>query len=175
MISKWPKFRDDWRFEAEETATETIKEAVRAVRAIRTSMNVPPSRKAKMIVVSDKKEIRDIFRQGQVFFASLGYASEVAVQKDREGIPEDAVSAVTPDAVICIPFADLVDIDKELERLGKEEERLAKEIARGEGMLSNERFLSKAPEAKVAEEKEKLARYRAAMAQVKERIQTLKK
>ena len=136
-------------------------------------MNVPPSRKAKVFVVSEKEDIQNIFRQGSVFFGTLASASSVEVQSDKTGIPEDAVSAVTPDAVMYMPFADLVDIEKELERLHKEEERLKKEIARGEGMLSNERFMSKAPEAKVKEEQEKLARYRAAMEQVQERLAAL--
>ena len=169
MISSWPEYKEEWNFTEEETSIETIKEAVRAIRTVRTSMNVPPSRKAKVFVVSEKEDIQNIFRQGSVFFGTLASASSVEVQSDKTGIPEDAVSAVTPDAVMYMPFADLVDIEKELERLHKEEERLKKEIARGEGMLSNERFMSKAPEAKVKEEQEKLARYRAAMEQVQER------
>ena len=173
MISSWPEYKDEWNFAVEETSIETIKEAVRAIRTVRTSMNVPPSRKAKVFVVSEKEDIQNIFRQGSVFFGTLASASSVEVQSDKTGIPEDAVSAVTPDAVMYMPFADLVDIEKELERLHKEEERLKKEIARGEGMLSNERFMSKAPEAKVKEEQEKLARYRAAMEQVQERLAAL--
>ncbi|MDD6455433.1 MAG: valine--tRNA ligase [Lachnospiraceae bacterium] len=173
MISSWPEYKEEWNFTEEETSIETIKEAVRAIRTVRTSMNVPPSRKAKVFVVSEKEDIQNIFRQGSVFFGTLASASSVEVQSDKTGIPEDAVSAVTPDAVMYMPFADLVDIEKELERLHKEEERLKKEIARGEGMLSNERFMSKAPEAKVKEEQEKLARYRAAMEQVQERLAAL--
>ena len=173
MISSWPEYKEEWNFTEEETSIETIKEAVRAIRTVRTSMNVPPSRKAKVFVVSEKEDIQNIFRQGSVFFGTLASASSVEVQSDKTGIPEDAVSAVTPDAVMYMPFVDLVDIEKELERLHKEEERLKKEIARGEGMLSNERFMSKAPEAKVKEEQEKLARYRAAMEQVQERLAAL--
>ena len=173
MISSWPEYKEEWNFTEEETSIETIKEAVRAIRTVRTSMNVPPSRKAKVFVVSEKEDIQNIFRQGSVFFGTLASASSVEVQSDKTDIPEDAVSAVTPDAVMYMPFADLVDIEKELERLHKEEERLKKEIARGEGMLSNERFMSKAPEAKVKEEQEKLARYRAAMEQVQERLAAL--
>ena len=106
---------------------------------------------------------------------TLGYASEVLIQKDKSGIGEDAVSVVIPHANIYIPFAELVDIEKELERLHKEEKRLAGELARVNGMLSNERFVSKAPAAKIEEEKAKLAKYTQMMEQVKERLEQLGK
>ena len=174
MISKWPEFKENWNFAVEEKAVETIKDAVRSIRNVRTSMNVPPSKKAKVFVVSEKEDVRQIFEESKIFFAMLGYASEVVVQDNKDGIGEDAVSAVTADATIYMPFAELVDIEKERERLLKEEERLTKEIARSHGMLNNEKFISKAPEAKVQEEKEKLAKYEAMMEQVKERLAALK-
>ena len=174
MISKWPEFKENWNFAVEEKAVETIKDAVRSIRNVRTSMNVPPSKKAKVFVVSEKEDVRQIFEESKIFFAMLGYASEVVVQDNKDGIDEDAVSAVTADATIYMPFAELVDIEKERERLQKEEERLTKEIARSHGMLNNEKFMSKAPEAKVQEEKEKLAKYEAMMEQVKERLAALK-
>ena len=162
-----------WNFEAEETAVETIKEAVRAIRNVRTGMNVPPSKKAKVYVVSENEAVRDIFENGKVFFATLGYASEVLIQADKAGIADDAVSAVIHEAVIYMPFAELVDIEKEIERLKKEEQRLTKELARVNGMLSNEKFVSKAPAAKIEEEKGKLAKYTDMMTQVKERLAQL--
>ena len=174
MISSWPVYKEAWNFPAEETSTETIKEAVRGIRNVRSSMNVPPSKKATVYVVSDKEEIRQIFENGKVFFASLGYAGEVLVQSDRSGIGDDAVSAVIKDAVIYMPFAELVDIQKEIERLEKEEKRLEGELKRVNGMLNNEKFLSKAPEAKVKEEKEKLEKYSQMMAQVRERLSQLR-
>ena len=174
MISAWPEYKEEWAFAAEEYAIETIKEAVRGIRNVRTSMNVAPSRKAKVFVVSEDEKIREIFEHSKVFFATLGSASEVAVQCGKDGIDSDAVSAVIPGAVIYIPFAELVDIAKEIERLEKEEVRLEKELARVNGMLSNEKFVSKAPEAKIAEEKEKLAKYAQMMEQVKERLSQLK-
>ena len=170
MISEWPEFKEEWNFTADEQAVETIKEAVRGIRNARTGMNVPPSKKAKVFVVSEKENIREIFENGKVFFATLGYASEVTVQADRSGIGEDAVSTVIPEAVIYMPFAELVDIEKEIDRLKKEEERLGKELARVNGMLSNERFVSKAPQAKIDEEKGKLEKYTEMMEQVKERL-----
>jgi valyl-tRNA synthetase len=175
MISAWPEFRAEWDFEEDEKAVETIKEAVRGIRNVRTGMNVPPSKKAHVFVVSENEEIRAIFEHGKVFFATLGYASEVHVQADKTGISEDAVSAVIPEAVVYMPFAELVDLDKELERLKKEEERLTKELARVNGMLSNERFISKAPQAKIDEEKAKLEKYTQMMDQVKERLASLSK
>ena len=170
MISSWPVYREDWNFAQEEKAVETIKEAVRGIRTVRTSMNVPPSKKAKVFVVSENQEILDIFSRSKVFFATLGYASQVEIQKDKAGIGEDAVSAVIPQAVIYMPFAELVDIEKELERLRKEEQRLTGELARVNGMLSNEKFVSKAPQAKIDEEKAKLEKYTQMMEQVKERL-----
>ena len=173
MISSWPEFKTEWDFKTDEEAVEIIKEAVRSIRNVRTGMNVPPSKKAKVFVVSEDEAVRTVFENGKVFFASLGYASEVLVQADKEGIDEDAVSAVTGKAVIYMPFAELVDIDKEIERLKKEEEKLTKELARVNGMLSNERFISKAPEAKIAEEREKLEKYTNMMEQVKQRLAQL--
>ncbi len=175
MISAWPEFDPAWDFAKEEQAVETIKEAVRGIRNVRTGMNVPPSKKAQVFVVSENAQVRSIFEDGRVFFATLGYASEVHVQSDKNGISEDAVSAVIPEAVVYMPFAELVDIDKEIERLKKEEERLTKELARVNGMLGNERFVSKAPQAKIDEEKAKLEKYTQMMDQVKERLASLTK
>ena len=149
MISSWPEYKEEWNFAAEEKAIETIKEAVRGIRTVRTSMNVPNSKKATVYVVSDNAEIRDIFEHGKVFFAALGFASEVLVQADKTGIAEDAVSALLPEAAIYMPLAELVDIEKERERLQKEVKRLEGELARVNGMLNNEKFVSRAPEAKI--------------------------
>ncbi|MCR5511039.1 MAG: valine--tRNA ligase [Lachnospiraceae bacterium] len=174
MISDWPVYRDEYSFPAEEKAIETIKEAVRGIRNVRTGMNVAPSKKAAVYVVSEKEDIRSFFDEGKLFFATLAYASEVSVQADKSGIADDAVSVVIPDATVYIPFAELVDISAEIERLTGEEKRLTGEIARCNGMLSNEKFISKAPEAKVNEEKEKLAKYTQMLEQVRERLSQLK-
>ena len=173
MVSAWPEYKEEWNFEQDEYAVETIKEAVRAIRNVRTSMNVAPSKKAKVYVVSENEKLLQIFEHSKVFFATLGYASEVFLQKDKQGIADDAVSVVIPEASIYMPFAELVDIAKEVERLQKEEERLTKELARVNGMLSNEKFVSKAPEAKINEEKAKLEKYTQMMEQVKARLAQL--
>ena len=175
MISSWPVYQDDWSFAKEEQDIETIKDAVRGVRNIRTEMNVAPSRKAMIYVVSEKEEVRRAFTEGKLFFTSLAGASEVVIQEDKNGIAEDAVSVVIHGATLYIPFAELVDIAQEIERLKKEEKRLTGELARVNGMLSNEKFMGKAPQAKVDEEKAKLEKYTQMMEQVKERLAQLSK
>ena len=175
MISSWPVYDEANNFAAEEKAIETIKEAVRNIRNLRADMNVAPSRKALVYVVSASEDVKNIFNNSLGFFGTLAYASEVKVQADKAGIPDDAVSTVIPDAVIYIPFAELVDIDKEIERLKKEEGRLQGEIKRCNGMLNNERFTSKAPQAKIDEEKAKLVKYTQMLEQVTERLATLSK
>ena len=174
MISKWPEYKDEWNFEEDEKAVELIKEAVRGIRNTRTGMNVPPSRKAKVFVVSESEEVRNIFENSKAFFAILGYASEVAVQSDKTGIAEDAVSVLIHQAALYMPFADLVDIDKEIERLTKEEDKMNKEIKRAQGMLSNPKFVDKAPADKVQAEKDKLEKYTQMLAQIQERLAALK-
>ena len=174
MLSSWPVYSEERNFAKEEKAIETIKEAVRGIRNIRSEMNVAPSRKAGVFVVSEDEEILRTFTEGRLFFASLAYASDVTMQKDKTGIAQDAVSVVIPGATLYIPFAELVDIRQEIERLEKEQKRLEGELARVNGMLSNERFISKAPESKIAEERAKLEKYTLMMAQVTERLGQLK-
>ncbi len=175
MVSEWPVFTQERDYQAEEKAIELMKEAVRGIRNIRTQMNVAPSRKAAVFVVSDGADVRKIFEEGSLFFASLAGASEVTVKDNKSGIADDAVSVVIPRATVYIPFAELVDIAQEIERLQKEEKRLNGELARVNGMLNNERFMSKAPEAKVAEERGKLDKYTQMLTQVKERLTQLTK
>ncbi len=174
MISRWPEYREDRSFAKEEKDIETIKEAVRGIRNIRSEMNVAPSRKAAVFVVSENDEILRTFTEGRLFFASLAYAGQVTMQRDKSGIAQDAVSVVIPGATLYIPFAELVDIAQEIQRLTKEKQRLEGELKRVNGMLSNEKFLAKAPEAKIAEEKEKLAKYTQMMEQVELRLEQLK-
>ncbi|MBQ4522389.1 MAG: valine--tRNA ligase [Lachnospiraceae bacterium] len=173
MVSKWPEYKEEWNFVKDEAAVEAIKAAVREIRNVRAELNVVPSKKTKVFVVSENEEVMKIFEDGKVFFGTLGSASEVLVQRDKDGIEKDAVSAVIENAVIYIPFAELVDIEKELERLQKEETRLQGEIKRAQGMLSNEKFVAKAPEAKIEEEKAKVEKYTKMLEQVKERLSQL--
>ena len=175
MVSDWPVYREELRYADEEKAASLVKEAVKGIRNVRATMNVAPSKKATVYVVSTSEEVRNIFEKSKVFFATLGYASDVIIQNDQSGIAEDAVSAVINNATVYIPFAELVDIEKEIERLEKEKEKLEGELARVNGMLSNERFVSKAPASKIEEEKAKLVKYETMMAQVEERLNQLKK
>jgi valyl-tRNA synthetase len=173
MISDWPVYSEAYSFRQEESAVDVIKEAVRGIRNTRTEMNVAPSRKASVHVVSEKESVRKIFEDSRNFFGTLAYANEVFVQTDKAGIAEDAVSVVIHDAVIYIPFAELVDVAKEIERLTKEKTRLEGEIKRASGMLANPRFVDKAPAAKVEEERTKLKKYEETYQQVSARLAQL--
>ncbi|MBQ3163089.1 MAG: valine--tRNA ligase [Lachnospiraceae bacterium] len=173
MISKWPEYTEARAFAKEERDIEILKEAVRGIRNVRTEMNVAPSKKAQVFVVSENADICNTFEEGKLFFASLAYASDVTIQSDKSGIADDAVSVVIANANLYIPFAELVDIKQEIERLEKESKRLDGELARVNGMLSNEKFISKAPEAKIAEEREKLAKYTQMKQQIIERLAQL--
>ncbi|MBQ7265926.1 MAG: valine--tRNA ligase [Firmicutes bacterium] len=173
MLSSWPKYSEDFAFEKEERETELLKEAIKAVRARRTEMNVPPSKKANVFVVSEKAEVRDIFERGGVFFKTLAYAADLFVKENNEGIGEDAVCVVTHDALIYMPFAELVDMQKEKERLTKEKEKLEKEVERVEKKLSNQGFVAKAPQKIIDEEKAKKEKYSAMLEEVLKQLSAL--
>ena len=174
MLSAWPEYDEKNNFTVDETKVERAKDVVRGMRQLRTDMDVPPSKKAAIHIVADAADVRVTFDEITPIFKTLAGATEVFVQADKLGIGEDAVSAVIPDATIFVPLEDLVDFEKEKERLTKEKEKLEKELARSRGMLSNEKFMSKAPEAKVAEEREKLAKYEAMMEQVEARLASMR-
>ncbi|MDE5966498.1 MAG: valine--tRNA ligase [Lachnospiraceae bacterium] len=173
MVSAWPEYREDWCFAADEQAVDTIKAAVRSIRNVRAEMNVPPSKKATVYVVSENEAVRAVFEDSRVFFGTLAYASEVHVQAEKAGISDDAVSAVIHDAALYMPFAELVDVAKEKERLLKEQKKLQGEMKRCEGMLNNPNFVGKAPAAKIEEERQKLAKYTGMLEQVTERLSQL--
>ena len=174
MLSKWPEYKAEWNFPEAETAIDHCKDLVKGVRNVRTQMDVPPSRKAKLYVVSEDGAIRDDLEANKDVYINLASASEILVQADKSGISEDAVSVVIPGAVAYLPLEDLVDFEKEKERLNKEKDKLTKELARSRGMLSNEKFLANAKPEKVEEEKAKLAKYEQMMAQVEERLASMK-
>ena len=174
MLSKWPEYKDEWNFPAEETAIEHCKDLVKGIRNVRTEMDVPPSRKAKLFITSEDANLRNTFEENKEVYVNLASASEITVQADKKGIGEDAVSVVIPGAVVYLPLEDLVDFEKEKERLNKEKDKLTKELARSKGMLSNEKFLNNAKPEKVQEEKDKLAKYEQMMAQVEQRLAQMK-
>ncbi|MBR0091665.1 MAG: class I tRNA ligase family protein, partial [Lachnospiraceae bacterium] len=173
MIAPWPVAKEALVNPEAEREVTLLQEAVRGIRAVRNEMNVAPPKKTSVYVVSAKEEIRDVFNRGRAYFTVLSHASELLLQEDKAGIAEDAVSVVLADAVVYIPLAELVDMAAEKARLEKEKERLEKELARSKGMLANERFLSKAPPEKIAEEKEKQQKYEQTYAQVLERLNAL--
>ena len=174
-MSEWPQFHAEWDFPAEENVMEHVKEITRGIRNMRAEMNVPNNRKTKVYVVCEDTEICDGISTLENSIKPLMMAEKILVQQTKENIADNAVSVVVPDAVVYLPLEDLVDFEQEMERLQKEEEKLKKEIKRAEGMLSNERFISKAPEAKVQEEREKLEKYTQMLQQVQERMAGLKK
>ena len=173
MLASWPEYTDKWVFSVAEATVEKVKELVKGIRNIRSEMNVPPSRKAKYYIVSEDGMLRMLFQSSVDRYAHLISASEVIVQEDKTGIPDDAVSVVITNAVVYIPLEELVDMAKEKERLTKEKAKLEKELARSNGMLNNEKFLSKAPQAKVDEEKAKLEKYKQMMSDVEARLAQL--
>ena len=175
MMSQWPEFKEAWDFPSEENVMEHVKEITRGIRNMRAEMNVPNNRKTKVYVVCEDQTICEGIRTLENSIKPLMMAEKILVQETKENIADNAVSVVVPDAVVYLPLEDLVDFEQEMERLHKEEEKLKKEIKRAEGMLSNERFISKAPEAKVQEEREKLEKYTQMLEQVQERMAGLKK
>ncbi len=174
MLSQWPEYKESWNFPEAEAAIERCKDLVKGVRGVRTEMDVPMSRKAKLFVVSEKEEVRKVFEDNREVYVNLAFTNGISVQQDKSGVGEDAVSTVIPDAVVYLPLEDLVDLEKEKERLNKEKDRLSKELARSKGMLSNEKFLNNAKPKKVQEEKDKLVKYEQMMASVEARLAQMK-
>lgn len=174
MLSKWPEFKEELNFIKEEEKIELIKTAIKGIRNIRSEMNVPNSKKAQIIISSNNDLVNDTFKTSEVFFKTLAFASDIII-KEHKNAPEGALSVVIPNGVLYMPFDELVDIEKELDRLNKEKEKLIKEVERVEKKLSNEGFVSKAPERVILEEKEKMNKYKDMLEKVKEQIKSLKK
>ena len=175
MMSTWPEYSEGRCYAEAENIVDHMKEIIRGVRNVRAEMNVAPSRKAKTYIVCENTELCQGFEEIKESSMPLMSANEIQIQFDKSGIAEDAVSVVVADAVVYLPMEELVDFEQELERLTKEEARLTKELARVNGMLNNEKFISKAPEAKINEERAKLEKYTQMMEQVQERLKGLRK
>ena len=172
MLADWPKYDESLNFGTEAAHMESVMNAIRSIRNRRAEMNVPPSKKSTLYVVSDKGEI---FRQGEGFICRLAYADKVIIcENDPEG-HENMVCVVTNDAKLYIPLEELIDFEKELARLEKEKANCLKQIAMFEGKLSNEAFVSRAPEKVVAEQREKLEKNRALLAQLEESEKRLRR
>ena len=175
MMSSWPEYKESSCYPEAENIVDHMKEIIRGVRNVRAEMNVAPSRKAKTYIVCENENLCLGFEEIKESSMPLMSANEIQIQSDKSGIAEDAVSVVVADAVVYLPMEELVDFEQELERLTKEEARLTKELARVNGMLNNEKFISKAPEAKINEERAKLEKYTQMMEQVQERLKGLRK
>ena len=174
MISKWPEYDEACNFEDDEKDMETVISAIRAIRNIRLEMNVPVSKKANIIFAA-KDRAAEVIKKSEALFVKMASASSITVQADKDGIPEDAAAAVVDGAEIYIPLDELIDFEKEIDRLAKEKENLQKELDRVNGKLNNEKFISKAPQKVVDEEKEKLIKYQQMFDNVTDRLDNLRK
>lgn len=168
MLAEWPKYDKTFDFTKEEKCIEQIKKIIIEIRNIRTNMNVHPSKKAKMIFVTT--DYKDIVEKSQLFIKKLGFGEEVEVQVNKASIPENAISIVQDGVELYMPFEELVDMEAERKRLEEEKIKVQSEIQRAQKMLSNQGFISKAPQAKIDEEKEKLAKYEEMLKGIEERL-----
>ncbi len=171
MISNWPQYSKELDFSEEESQVEEMKEVIVGIRNIRTNMNVHPSKKSKLIFVT--KTMKNMIETDKAMIQKLGYANEIIVQEEKKNIPQNAMSIVTKHMEVFIPFEDLVEIEAEKQRLTDEIKKLEAEVQRAEKMLANPGFVNKAPEKKVQEEKEKLAKYQTMLVATKERLEKL--
>jgi valyl-tRNA synthetase len=174
MISKWPEYSEQDHFPAEEQKMNKIMDAIRSIRNIRAENNVPPSKKAQVILVCASQDIKTDMESGKAFFERLAYSSETIVTLDKSGVPNNAATAVISGVEIFIPFEQLIDIEKEIERLKKEKENLESEIERVNSKLSNESFVARAPAKVVEGEKGKQQKYQDMYNKVLERLETFK-
>ncbi|MCT4595701.1 MAG: valine--tRNA ligase [Anaeromicrobium sp.] len=172
IVADWPTYDESYEFTEEEKMMDTVMNAIRSIRNVRAEMNVVPSRKARVIVVADKAY--DAIQAGREYFMTLASASDVLVLKEKKDIPEDAMSAVIEGAEIFLPLADLVDFEKEIERLENEKKKLEGELKRVNGKLSNEKFVGKAPTHVVEEERAKKEKYESMMEKVLDRLESMK-
>ena len=172
MISDWPVYKEELSYKSEESRMEFIIEAIRAIRNMRAEMNVPPSRKAKVFFTANEK--CDNIKEGEPLFKRLASASDIEVSLEKPAESDKMVSTVIEGAEIYIPLGELIDISKEIERLEKELATLQEELDRVNGKLNNEKFISKAPEKVVEEEKAKKDKYQDMYDKTLARIEALK-
>ena len=171
MISKWAEELLPMSFETEKNQIETLKTIIVGIRNLRTNLNVHPSKKSKLIFVTNTA--KEMLEECKPMIQKLGFASEIQIQENKENIPQNAMSVLADGMEVYLPFEDLVDVEAEKQRLQTEKERLISEVQRAEKMLSNPGFVNKAPESKINEEKEKLAKYQDMLAKVEERMKSL--
>ncbi|MCI8397209.1 MAG: valine--tRNA ligase [Clostridia bacterium] len=172
MLEQWPNVKEKYDYEEEEKSIELIKSIIVNIRNIRANMNVVPSKKTNLIFVT--KKYKNIIQESEEFLKKLGFAENIKVQEEKVGIPNNAISIVNDGVEVFIPFEELVDVQKELERLAEEKTKLEAEVARASKMLSNKGFVEKAPKVKIEEEEAKLAKYKEMLETVENRIKELK-
>lgn len=173
IVASWPVYTENDDYKAEETQMDTIITAVRNIRNARADMNIPPSKKAKLMILAKEPSLK-AFKEGSEYFKALSFASDVIFIDDESSIPEDAVSTVVGSAKLYIPMDELIDYQKEYERLEKERQMLEAEIKRVKGKLSNQGFLSKAPKSLVQEEEEKQEKFIQTLELVNQRLENVK-
>ena len=171
MVSEWPEYKETLNYENEEETVEKLKEIITEIRNVRTKMNVHPSKKSKLIFVTEK--LKDAINESQEFIKKLGFGEEIVLQNTEEGIDKNAISIIKNDVKLFIPFEDLVDIEQEKARLEQEKTKTISEIQRAEKMLSNPGFTSKAPQTKIDEEKAKLEKYKSMLEEIEGRLQNM--
>ena len=171
MISKWPEESAHLSFEKEEEQIEKLKNIITGIRNLRTNLNVHPSKKSTLIFVT--KTAKEMIEQSTSMIQKLGFSNDIKLQDNKENIPQNAMSVLADDIEVYIPFEELVDLAAEKERLEGEKTKLIAEVERAQKMLANPGFVNKAPEAKIKEEKEKLAKYEEMLAKVEERLRSL--
>lgn len=174
ILSSWPKYREDLKFQNAEESIEYVKTAIKAIRNARAEMNIAPSRKAQLIFLTEDEKIRTILEKSERYFINLASAEELLITDKEQGEEDEFIAVALDRAQALLPLADLIDFEKEIERLEKEKEKLQGELRRLQGKLSNEGFVSKAPAKIVEEEREKLSKYEDMMATVEERLAGLK-
>lgn len=174
MISKWPEYDSSLNFANEEAEMNHIIDAIRSIRNARQELNVPNSKKASLIIVTDSAN-NHIFGEAKPYFERLASASDVIIQPDNSGVSDKSAKATTSIAEIFIPLEELIDFDKEIERLEKEKENLDNELKRVNGKLSNQGFVAKAPAKVIEEEKAKQVKYQSMYNSVVERLKQMKK
>ncbi|MDR7870412.1 MAG: valine--tRNA ligase [Tissierellaceae bacterium] len=174
IVSQWPIYNETHKFSKAEKIIEFVKTSIKSIRNARAEMNIAPSKKSNIIFVVEREEIKDLIENGKRYFMNLASAEDVSISDNKDGFGEDYISVVLDKAEAFLPLKDLIDYDKEIERLEKEKEKLEGELKRVKGKLSNQGFVSKAPEAVINGEKEKMAKYEDMMAKVLERLDSLK-
>ena len=172
MISKWPEYNKEWAFEKEEEAIEELKEIIVGIRNLRTVQNIHPSKKSKLIFVT--KNLKEMLETSKAMIEKLGFATDLEVKEENDVNMENITSIMTKQMEVIIELGDLIDKEAEKARLEEEIKKLTSEVERATKMLSNPGFVAKAPEAKINEEKEKLAKYEGLLQTAKERLEGLK-